>query len=631
MYQPDLSPVADSLAFSSLVAALPLLTLFVLLGGLKLKAHWAGLASLAVAVIVAVAAYGMPVDLALLSAGEGAAFGLFPIMWIVVAAIWVHQLTVVSGRFEDLRRAFGLISTDPRVQAIIIAFCFGGLLEALAGFGAPVAITGVMLMGLGFAPVRAAVTVLVANTAPVAFGAIATPIITAGNLTKIPYSEIGAYVGHQTPLIAFFVPLLLVGLVDGRRGVRQTWPVALVCGAVFGLAQFLSATYLSVELTDIVASLAGLAAIVLFLRVWQPQGGEEARAALLEAARRERTEGTDGQPSRPGDGTGATPRTGTGTDAGTGGSPAPSSAVSPARTAQEPGVTMEAHPRVTTEAEPPVVTGTLPAGDPAAAPAAASTAPATTPDGPIRGSQVLMAFLPYLIIIAVFSIAKLWTPLKEFLASSDVKAGWPGLDGEVLTAAGQVSGTTVYTFPWLSSPGTLLLICGAVIAAVHRVTPVAAAREFTATLVKLRWALLTVAAVLALAYVMNLSGQTITIGTWIAGAGAAFAFLSPVLGWLGTAVTGSDTSANALFATLQQTAAHKAGLDPTLLVAANTSGGVVGKMISPQNLTIAATAVGLIGRESQLFRAAIKWSLLLLLALCALVLAQSGFLARMLP
>lgn len=582
MYQPDLSPVADSLALSSLVAALPLLTLFVLLGGLKLKAHWAGLASLAVAAAVAVTAYGMPVDLTLLSAGEGAAFGLFPIMWIVITAIWVYQLTVVSGRFEDLRRAFGLISDDPRIQAIIIAFCFGGLLEALAGFGAPVAITGVMLMGLGFAPVRAAVTVLVANTAPVAFGAIATPIITAGNLTKIPYTDIGAYVGHQTPLIALFVPLLLVGLVDGGRGVRQTWPVALVCGAVFGLAQFVSATYLSVELTDIIASLAGLAAIVLFLRVWRPQGGEQARADLHKAAREEQTEGTDGQPSGPGNGTDG-----------------------PAAPSATP-----------TGQEPRAATGTL---------------PVTGTAERIQGGRVLMAFMPYLIIIAVFSLAKLWTPLKEFLAASDLKFGWPGLDGEVLTAAGQVSGTTVYTFPWLSSPGTLLLICGAAIAAVYRVTPAAAVREFTATLAKLRWALLTVASVLALAYVMNLSGQTITIGTWIAGAGAAFAFLSPILGWLGTAVTGSDTSANALFATLQQTAAHKAGLDPTLLVAANTSGGVVGKMISPQNLTIAATAVGLIGRESQLFRAAIKWSLLLLLALCALVYAQSNVLAWMLP
>ncbi|KNE79877.1 MULTISPECIES: L-lactate permease [Streptomyces] len=553
MYQPDLSPIADSLGLSALVAALPLLTLFVLLGGLRMKAHWAGLVSLAVAVLVAVAGYGMAPGLALLSATQGAAFGLFPIMWIVLAAIWVYQLTVVSGRFEDLRRAFGLISDDPRIQAVIIAFCFGGLLEALAGFGAPVAITGVMLMALGFSPVRAAITVLVANTAPVAFGAIAIPIITAGELTKIPYTEIGAYVGRQTPLLALFVPLLLVALVDGRRGMRQTWPAALVCGAAFGLAQFVSANYISVELTDIIASLFGLAALVVFLRVWKPQGGQDAKASLKAATEKE-----------------------LGTEA-----------------------------------------------------AEAQEAANATSDR--REGSLLMAFLPYLIIIAIFSLAKLWTPLKEFLASTDVKIPWPGLDGNILNAAGDVVTSTVYTLPWLSSPGTLLLISGVLVALVYKIDPATTVREFGGTVAKLRWALLTVATVLALAYVLNMSGQTITMGTWIAGTGAAFAFLSPILGWLGVAVTGSDTSANALFATLQQAAAAKAGLDPTLLVAANTSGGVVGKMISPQNLTIAATAVGLVGKESQLFRGAIKWSLGLLLAMCVLVYLQSNVLAWMLP
>ncbi|HWM38585.1 MAG TPA: L-lactate permease [Streptomyces sp.] len=590
MYQPDLSPVADSLALSSLIAAVPLLLLFVLLGGFRLKAHWAGLASLATAAGIAVACYDMPAGLVALSASEGAAFGLFPIMWIVVTAIWVYQLTVVSGRFEDLRRAFGLISDDPRVQVVIIAFCFGGLLEALAGFGAPVAITGVMLMALGFAPVRAAITVLVANTAPVAFGAIAIPIITAGELTKIPYTEIGAYVGRQTPLIALFVPLLLVALVDGRRGIRQTWPVAAVCGAVFAVAQFVSANYVSVELTDIIASLAALAAVVLFLRVWTPQGGEEARAGL-------EGDGDSGR-DRSGSGSGIEGEgAGAGADSGDGSG--------------------------------------KPAGGADAA-AATTTRTRTDPDrvaAEVRGnpSRTVMAFLPYRIVIAVFSVAKLWAPAKKFLASSDLKISWPGLDGQVLTAAGEASTTTVYTFPWLSSPGTLLLLSGLAVAVAYRVSAASAAREFAATVVKLRWALLTVASVLALAYVMNLSGQTITIGTWIAGTGAAFAFLSPILGWLGTAVTGSDTSANALFATLQQAAGHKAGLDPTLLVAANTSGGVVGKMISPQNLTIAATAVGLVGKESVLFRGAIKWSLLLLLCMCVLVYLQSGVLAWMLP
>src|SRR5690349_14642718 len=280
MFQQDLAPLG-SLTVSALVALLPLVTIFVLLGWLRVKAHWAGLASVAVAIIVAVAAYRMPVGLALLSATEGAVFGLFPIMWIVFTAIWLYQLTVVSGRFDDLRTAFGYISDDPRCQAIIIAFCFGGLMEALAGFGAPVAITGVMLMGLGFSPIRAAVVVLLANTAPVAFGAIGTPIITAGVLTNIPYQQIGAYVGRQTPLLAFIVPLLLVLLVDGRRGARQTWPVALSVGITFAIAQFVASNFISVELTDIIASLLGLVAAVVTLRIWTPEGGAEARQRLL--------------------------------------------------------------------------------------------------------------------------------------------------------------------------------------------------------------------------------------------------------------------------------------------------------------------------------------------------------------
>ncbi len=560
MFQQTLTPLG-SLTVSALVGLLPLLTVFVLLGVLRWKAHWAGLAALAVAIVVAVAAYGMPVQLGLLSATQGAVFGLFPIMWIVFTAIWLYQVTVVSGRFEDLRAAFHLISDDPRAQAIIIAFCFGGLLEALAGFGAPVAITGVMLMALGFSAVRAAVVVLLANTAPVAFGAIGTPIITAGTLTGIPYDEIGAYVGRQTPVLAFVVPLLLVLMVDGWRGVRQTWPVALAVGVTFAAAQFLASNYLSVELTDIVAALAGLIAAVVTLKVWTPRGGEEAAERLHSEHLAEVTDQDHG------DGGAVTPATGGG---------------------------------VQTKAQ----------------------ALTTHAAGLTRG-RLLMAFFPYLLVIAVFSVAKLWTPAKEVLAASDVKVPWPGLDGNVLNAAGTPVTATVYNFQWLSSPGTLLLICGFITALVYRVPLGRALRELVDTAVKLRFAFLTVAAVLALAYVMNLSGQTITIGTWIAGTGAAFAFLSPILGWLGTAVTGSDTSANALFATLQQTAAQEAGLDPTLLVAANTSGGVVGKMISPQNLTIAATAVGIVGRESDLLRKTIWWSIGLIAALCVLIGLQS--------
>ncbi|HIW90355.1 MAG TPA: L-lactate permease [Candidatus Corynebacterium avicola] len=563
-YQPDLSPVADNLFLSALVALLPLVTVFVALGLLRWKAHWAGLAALGVSLVIAVLVYGMPVGLAGLSATQGAVFGLFPIMWIVVTAIWFYELTVRSGRFLDLRAVIDRISDDPRVQAILVAFCFGGMLEALAGFGAPLAITGVMLLAIGFSRMRAAVSVLVANTAPVAFGAIATPIITAGALTGIDYEHIGAIIGRQTPFIAIVVPLFLCLLVDGKRGVKQCWPIAIVIGAVFSVTQFVAANYISVELTDIISALAGLAAAVIMLRFWKPTGTAEAREKLLDERQREEQEGSVQDVA------------GTETAAGAAG-----------------------------------------AGD--------SATRILTP------WRTFMALVPYLLVIIVFSIAKLWGPVKDFLNGTDVAIDWPGLHGNVLTSSGEVSTSTVFSFTWLSSPGTLLLITGILVAIIYRISPKVAVEAYVENLVKMRYSILTVAAVLSLAYVMNQSGQTITIGFWIAGAGAAFAFFAPVLGWLGTAVTGSDTSANALFATLQQTAATQADLDPALMVASNTSGGVVAKLVSPQNLTIVATAVGLAGRESEILRKVMFWSLGMLVALCLINGLQATVLDWMLP
>ncbi|WP_210733981.1 L-lactate permease [Tsukamurella spumae] len=542
--------------WSALFGTLPLLTVFITLGALRWKAHYAGLAGLAVALAVAVLCYDMPVDLAALSATQGLAFGLFPIMWIVISAIWLYELTVTSGRFEDLRLVIDRISDDPRIQAIIIAFCFGGLLEALAGFGAPVAITGVMLMAVGFTALRAAAVVLLANTAPVAFGAIALPILTAGKLTGIDYRDIGAQIGHQTPLLAVFVPAFLVFLADGKRGLRDVWPIAAVVGVAFGITQWFASTFVSVELTDILASLVGLAVTVTVLRFWRPQGTAEATERLLTARRAEIAEG-----------------------------------------------------RVN------VVGGGADDGVVAVRERA--------PEGSIGARRTFLALFPYLVVVAAFTVTKLIDPINKAMAGTDLRFGWPGLDGKVASASGKVSSSTVFTLSWLSSPGTVLLLCGVVVAVVYRISPARAAAVWWTNLVRMRWAILTVMLVLGLAYVMNQSGQTITIGTWIAGAGAAFAFFSPVLGWLGTAVTGSDTSANALFATLQQAAGQTTGISPTLLVAANTSGGVVGKMISPQNLAIAATAVGMVGREAEIFRKVIWWSLGLLVALCLLVGLQS--------
>lgn len=547
-YQPPEAPLG-SLTLSALVAMLPLLTMFLTLGLLRWKAHWAGITSLAVAVVVAVAVFKMPVAYAALSASQGAAFGIFPITYIVLSAVWLYELTVVSGRFEDLRSTFQLISDDPRVLAVLIAYCFGGLMEALAGFGAPVAITGVMLMTIGYKPMRAACTVLLANTAPVAFGAIAIPIITAGRLTGIDYHAIGATVSTQTGLLAWFIPIVLLFVADGKRGVKEVWPAALVIGIAFAAGNIISAHWISVELTDIISSLSGLTAGVLFLKVWSPKGTAEAKARLQEDK----------------------------------------------HLAPRDGGAIEEKANVIVEDN----------------------------SADLTPGRIGMALLPYILVVVVFSLAKLVPPISKAIDGTNIKFGWPGLNGNILGPTGEPSGSTMYNFQWLSSPGTLLIIAGIICAIAFKMKPGVVVTTFVETVVKLRWTFLTIASVLALAFVMNMSGQTVTLGTWIAGTGAAFAFFSPILGWIGTAVTGSDTSANALFATLQQTAAAEAGIRETLLVSANTAGGVIGKMISPQNLAIAATAVGLVGRESDIFRRVIGWSVGLLLLLCILIGLQS--------
>ena len=281
MFQQDPRAVADSLTLSALCALIPLAVLFVMLGGLKIRAWVSGLVSLLAAIVVAVVLFGMPVGQSLSAAVNGALFGFFPILWIVINAVWIYNLTVASGHFDVLRRSFEKVSPDQRIQAIIIAFCFGALLEALAGFGTPVAISVVMLMSLGFKPVKAATVALVANTAPVAFGALAIPIVTlapiASGVSNDPrlsdanaLHTLGSMVGRQTPILALVVPLILVVIVDGRRGVRQAWLPALLCGAVFAVAQFVTSNYISVQLTDIVASLLAAGSIVLLVRVWQP-------------------------------------------------------------------------------------------------------------------------------------------------------------------------------------------------------------------------------------------------------------------------------------------------------------------------------------------------------------------------
>jgi lactate permease len=514
LYEQVHDPVGGSLGLSTLLAVLPLVTLFALLAGLRLRAYRAGLIALAVALTVAIAVYGMPVGQAFASAAEGAAFGVFPILWIVVNAVWIYTLTVASGHFHTLRHGVAAVSGDQRIQALIVAFSFGALLEALAGFGAPVAITVGMLLALGFEPLKAAGVALIGNTAPAAFGAIATPIVTLSGVTGISERDLGAMVGRQLPFLALLVPFVVVYLVDGRRGLRETWLVALVAGSAFAAGQFVTSNYVSVELTDVIASLASLGATIAYL--WFRH-----RPAV-----------------------------------------------------ERRGMTRE----------------------------------------------TIASLSPYLILIVVLTLAQLG-PIKRFLADRSESFRWPGLD--VTSAGGAELPVLTFKFDWLAAPGTLLLVSGLLTVLALRIRPRIALRAYVDTIVRLREAIVTVPVVLALAYVMNLSGETVTIGLWAAGAGGLFALIAPLIGWLGVAVTGSVTSSNSLLGELQVAAAHQAGLSPTLVAAANSSGGVFAKMLSPQHLAIAAAAAGMIGREGDLMRSVLRWSLALVAVMCVIVYLQS--------
>ena len=470
-------------------------------------------------------------------------------------------MTELTGYDLVLRRAFGSLSPDQRIQAIIIAFCFGALLEALAGFGTPVAVTAVMLIAVGISPIKAASVALVANTAPVAFGAIAVPITTLGKITGLDPNLLGAMVGRQTPILAVFVPLILVLMVDGRRGVRQTWLAALVGGVAFARRP-----------------VPQLQLLQLPGRRHHRGAGRRARpgaAAAGVAAGRDRLRGADrdqrgGQRRRCSrlvrPGPAATAAVGTGVDA----------------------------------------------------------APAT---GPVSKREALLAFAPYLIVVALFTLAS-FGPLKDFLegtpdspAHSGWKFAWPGL--EVLNSEGKPLSSATFNLNVFTAGGTVLLVAGILTALVYRVSAKRAFGALIAVIVQLKWTILTVVSVLALAYVMNFSGQTVTLGLALAATGGFFAFLSPVVGWIGVAVTGSDTSANSLFGLLQTTAATETGISPYLLAAANTSGGVLGKMLSPQNLAIAAVVVGMEHKEHILLRKVLWWSLGLLLGMCVLVYLQT--------
>ncbi|PVZ32999.1 lactate permease LctP family transporter [Pseudomonas sp. CC120222-01a] len=541
-----------SLGLSALAAVIPIVFFFLALAVFRLKGHVAGSITLALSILVAIFAFQMPVDMALAAAGYGFLYGLWPIAWIIVAAVFLYKLTVKSGQFEVIRSSVLSITDDQRLQVLLIGFCFGAFLEGAAGFGAPVAITAALLVGLGFNPLYAAGLCLIANTAPVAFGALGIPIIVAGQVTGIDAFHIGAMTGRQLPLLSLFVPFWLVFMMDGLRGVRETWPAALVAGLSFAVTQYFTSNFIGPELPDITSALASLICLTLFLKVWQPKRSfSEAKGSV----------------------------------------------------------------------------------------GAAVVQPSGSQPTPYSFGEIFKAWSPFLILTVLVTI---WTlkPFKAAFAPGGAMYNFvfnfaiPHLDQLVIKTAPIVTAPTampaVFKLDPISATGTAIFLSALISMAVLKINFKTGLTTFKETFWELRWPILSIGMVLAFAFVTNYSGMSSTMALVLAGTGAAFPFFSPFLGWLGVFLTGSDTSSNALFSSLQATTAHQIGVNDTLLVAANTSGGVTGKMISPQSIAVACAATGLVGKESDLFRFTVKHSLFFATIVGLITLIQAYWLTGML-
>ncbi|ABZ00623.1 TPA: lactate permease LctP family transporter [Pseudomonas putida] len=541
-----------SLGLSALAAVIPIVFFFLALAVFRLKGHVAGSITLALSILVAIFAFQMPVDMAFAAAGYGFLYGLWPIAWIIVAAVFLYKLTVKSGQFEVIRSSVLSITDDQRLQVLLIGFCFGAFLEGAAGFGAPVAITAALLVGLGFNPLYAAGLCLIANTAPVAFGALGIPIIVAGQVTGIDAFHIGAMTGRQLPLLSLFVPFWLVFMMDGLRGVKETWPAALVAGLSFAVTQYFTSNFIGPELPDITSALASLICLTLFLKVWQPKRSfSEAKGSV----------------------------------------------------------------------------------------GAAVVQPSGSQPSPYSFGEIFKAWSPFLILTVLVTI---WTlkPFKAAFAPGGAMYNFvfnfaiPHLDQLVIKTAPIVAAPTampaVFKLDPISATGTAIFLSALISMAVLKINFKTGLTTFKETFWELRWPILSIGMVLAFAFVTNYSGMSSTMALVLAGTGAAFPFFSPFLGWLGVFLTGSDTSSNALFSSLQATTAHQIGVNDTLLVAANTSGGVTGKMISPQSIAVACAATGLVGKESDLFRFTVKHSLFFATIVGLITLIQAYWLTGML-
>ena len=541
-WQQIYDPIGGSVLGSAAVAAIPVVVLLGTLGVLHLRAHLAALLGLAAAWLVAVLAFGMPPGLAAAAAGYGAAFGLFPIGWIVLNAIFLYDVTVATGQLEVLKRTVAGLAADRRVQALLIAFGFGAFMEGAAGFGTPVAISGAMLIGLGFRPLEAATLALIGNTAPVAFGALGTPLVALAAVTGLPLQALSAMVGRQLPFFAVLVPFWMIAVLAGLRGVREVWPACLVAGGSFAVAQFALSNFHGPWLVDVVGALVSMGSLVLLLRVWRPR--------------------------------------------------------STWRFAHE------------------------------------SSAPAPA-EAPVSRAAAARAWMPWLLLsVAVF----LWglPAWKKLLDGfSVVRLPVPLLHQGVVrmppVAPRPEPEAAVFAFNYLSASGTAILLAAVAAGLLLGLRPGALARMYVRSLARVKLSLLTIAAMMALGFTTRYSGTDTTLGLAFAGTGMLFPFFSALLGWLGVALTGSDTSSNVLFGNLQKVSAEQIGISPVLTAAANSSGGVMGKMIDAQSIVVASVAVGDAVSAGTILRHVFLHSLALATLMGLLVLAQAYLFPGVVP
>ena len=536
---------------SSAIALIPIVFFFLALAVFRMKGSVAGTITVALAFLVSMFLYKMPVTMALASMVYGFFYGLWPIAWIIIGAVFLYKISVKTGQFDIIRSSILSLTEDQRLQMLLVGFAFGTFLEGAAGFGAPVAITAALLVGLGFKPLYAAGLCLIVNTAPVAFGAMGIPIIVAGQVSGVDTMEISQMVGRQLPIMVPIVLVWIMAIMDGWRGVKETWPAILVGGGSFALAQFLTANYVGPELPDITAAIASLVSLTVLLKFWQPKhifrfdNEHQVDSNIALASQRKYSIG-----------------------------------------------------------------------------------------------QIIKAWSPFAVLTAMVT---LWSikPFKDLFAKdgalSDlvISIKVPFLHQMIQKLPPVVAEAkdydAIYKFDWLSATGTAIMIAAIITIIYLKMKPKDAVATFAETVNELKTPIYSIGMVLAFAFIANYSGLSATLALALAHTGQAFTFFSPFLGWVGVFLTGSDTSANALFSALQATTAQQIGVPEVLLVAANTSGGVTGKMISPQSIAIACAAVGLVGKESDLFRFTVKHSITFTVMIGIIITLQAYVFPWMIP